>query len=155
MKKFHTLVLCILMITMMWGCSLDYSEQADEGMFSYAYGKKSAFVTEYRWDGTEEGMTVLIPEEYDGRKIVSVGGTFGRGLPMPFTVDISRGLPKDAKTVDFAEEEKVDETKELNFTLIISKQVEDVETGDDAYIIVEEDGKIIKYEIKISIKHAE
>ena len=151
MKKFFALFLCVLLAVLMSGCSLDYSNQADEGCFSFAYGDKAAFVTAYRWDGTDEAMTIVIPEEYDGRRIESVGGFFGRGLPMPFSVDISACFPEDA-LLDSAEVTAIDETVQLNFTLVVPKRISDVKFEESQWI-VSKDGKTVEYDVSICTEY--
>lgn len=152
MKKIFALMLCVLLAVLMCGCSLDYSQQGSEGSFSFAYGKKKAFVTEYRWDGSEENMTIAIPEEYDGRTVVAVGGFYGRGLPMPFTVDLSGYFPEDIQWADDAA--VPDETVELYFTLILPKSVEDVSWEGGSWV-TEEEGKIVAYEVHIATQAAD
>ena len=142
------------MLFVLCGCSLDFSEQADEGCFSYAYGKKAAFVNEYRWDGTEEGMTVIIPENYNGLPVVSVGGFFGRGLPMPFTLNISDHFG-DVQWMTDDEIESVDETADLDFTLVIPESIddEDIKLAECEWsqFAADKDGKITEYKVSISL----
>lgn len=154
MKKLFICLLCILPIFILCGCSLDFSETADEGDFSFAYGNKAAFVTEYRWDGTEAGMTVRIPERYNGLKVVSVGGFFGRGLPMPFSVDISAFFEDGVQWVDPAETEHIDEEIALDFMLILPKQIgpDDVLLAESQWA-VQKDGKTIAYTVNIGIEY--
>lgn len=154
MKKLFPLVLGVLLVVLMCSCSLDYSEQADEGNFSYAYGKKTAFVTCYRWDGTEEGRTIVIPEEYDGRRVVAVGGFFGRGLPMPFTVDISGYFPEDVRWVTASEAGAADETIKLDFTLVLPDRTEEIRIADSEWM-TEEEGKIIEYMVCVYTEYAD
>ena len=152
MKKIIALVLSVLMLAALCGCSLDYSEQADEGAFSFAYGKKSAFVSEYRWDGSEEGKTIIIPESFGGLKVVSVGGYFGRGLPMPFYVDCSGNLADGLKSLDPAVVNGADETVETVFTLVIPEGIEDVNLMYSEWSVFAEDenGKVFEYKYTIS-----
>ena len=154
MKRTILLLLCLLMLALLCGCSLDFSQQADDGAFSYAYGNKAAFVNEYRWDGTEEGLTAVIPDSYNGLPVVSVGGFFGRGLPMPFSIDCSDFFPDDVQFAEDPEIESIDETFELLFTLILPDHIslDDVkidETEWSQYVI--EDGKVTEYEFVIDI----
>ena len=159
MKKVIVLLLYLLPVFLLCGCSLDFSEQAEEGSFSYAYGKKAAFITEYRWDGTEEGKTVVIPERINGLKVVSVGGFFGRGLPMPFYVDISDYFADDVQWKYPAEINSADETVELAFTLILPEQIgyDDVTVTDWEWSewAAAENGKTVEYQISIDIGYGE
>ncbi len=160
MKKICLGLVCILILILTCGCSTDFSQQAEEGDFSFAYGKKSAFVTEYRWDGTEEGKTILIPASYNDLKVVSVGGFFGRGLAMPFSVDISGFFGADVQWVEpddaFGSPE---ETVELNFTLVLPEGLDEEDVSiagaEEARWILEEEGKITEYKVCITLDYLE
>ena len=154
-NKSFILITCILLLSgLLCGCSLDFSEQADEGCFSFAYGKKAAFVTEYRWDGTEKGMTVIIPESYHGLPVVSVGGFFGRGLPMPFTLNIWDCFD-DVRWAETDEIGTADETVALVFTLVVPEGIDDedirLEALEWTQAAVEADGKTVEYRISIDL----
>lgn len=151
-KKLPALLLCLLLPLLLGSCSLDFSELADDGAFSYAYGNKTAFVTEYRWDGTEAGRTVRIPAQWNGKKIVSVGGYFGRGLPMPFTVDVSAYFPQDAQFADGVSPENAEETAALDFTLLLPAglSAEDVKAERSAWVVWE-DGKTVACTVGITV----
>ena len=158
MKRFFISVLCITLVFLLCACSLNFSEQADDGCFSYAYGKKSAFVTEYRWNGTEEGMTVVIPESYNDLPVVSVGGFFGRGLPMPFVLNISDCF-ENVQWTDADEIKSIDETVNLNFILIIPEGIDedDVKLAEWEWsqYAVAPDGKTTEYKMSIDLGREE
>ena len=151
-KKLPALLLCLLLPLLLGGCSLDFSELADDGALSYAYGSRSAFVTEYRWDGTEAGRTVRIPAQWNGKKIVSVGGYFGRGLPMPFTVDVSAHFPQDVLFADGVSPENAEETAALDFTLLLPAglSAEDVKAEPSSWVAWE-DGRAVAYAVGITV----
>lgn len=112
------------------GCSLDYTDQADMGAFSLAYGKRQAFINEYRWDGSEENRVIRIPEEYEGRKVTALGGYFGRGLPMPFYIDMQEVYGNGKTESDWGSQDYTVDADEIiyeDFTLILGAGIKDVE----------------------------
>ncbi len=145
-KTIGILALCLLSVFILWGCSTDYSEWGQEGNFTFAYGDKTAFVTEYRWDGTAEGTNIVLPESYEGRKVVAIGGYFGRGLPTPFTVDISAYFGDDVELAELDEGVAPDKTIQLAFHLILPKDFEPEEyLIQPTEYLVKEDGMIVRY----------
>ena len=156
MRRTFLLILSILLLALLCGCSLDFSQQADDGAFSYAYGDKEAFVNEYRWDGSEEGLTIYIPDSFNGLPVVSVGGFFGRGLPMPFSIDCSAFFPDNVQFAEESEIESIDETTEFSFTLIIPDKISSDElkigAAEWSQYVIEKDGKVIEYRFGIDIE---
>lgn len=155
MKKLLVLILCLSALFTACGCSLEYTYTADEGAFSFACGSKNAFVTEYRWDGTEEGLAVVIPAEYNGLKIVSVGGFFGRGLPMPFDVDISGALGAGVTLSETYEGDAVSDSAELDFVLSVPENIgfDDIKIACPKCVLYASDaeGKVTEYVITVSV----
>ncbi len=145
MSGFTVLLLC--------ACSFEFSEQARDGDLLYEYGNKKAFVARYYWDGRDETRTVVIPQKYEGRKLVSVGGFAGRGLPMPFYVDITRYFPEDTVFLKNVDDEDISEVRELQFTLILPGSIEDVHLA-FSESVVEEDGKLIEYRVNVETEYA-
>lgn len=146
----------MLTIFVICGCSLEYSEWGKEGNFTYAYGDKKAFVTEYRWDGTVEGMNIILPESFDGKEIISIGGYFGRGLPTPFTVDISAYFGEDVELVELPEGVAPDKTIELDFNLILpnDRTYEEIQIQPTQYFVREEN-MIVEYRTSTVISYAD
>lgn len=62
--------------------STGWSRLGEDGDFLIHYHKWSgdAVVADYFWDGDENNMTVIIPDEADGKKINNLGGPTRRGL---------------------------------------------------------------------------
>ena len=81
-----TIVTCILM-TFYWGGCTAYGEQVTEGPWSACLGESDAFVFEYRWNGTEEGLRIE-PGTMNGLPVTRYGGFMGRGVPMQFSIKI-------------------------------------------------------------------
>lgn len=157
MKKIVCFASAMLMILALCACSLEYSAMAEEGPFSYAYGKKSAFIYEYRWDGTEEGRTVEIPGKIGELKVEGIGGFFGRGLQMPFDVDISEwfdSLPGQPVEVTTSNGEKPvpDETVYIEFTVCPGPGVKNIKLYGNESWFREDGGRITEYVVRSVIK---
>jgi hypothetical protein len=86
MKKMYVIGLLIL-VSLLSGCTT-YEHVITDTAFNYGYSNyyNEAFVGEYRWDGTEAGMHLSIPDAYDTYPITSLGGYFGSGVPTPFRI---------------------------------------------------------------------
>ena len=97
MKKLLAVFLSVLICFTFSGCSMlfDYQSEAINN-FDIGYSKilNEAFVSSYNWDGTEDTMNIVIPEEYRGIPITSLGGYFGRGVPCAFGVDLTESYQK-------------------------------------------------------------
>mgnify|MGYP003297850299 CR=1 FL=1 len=63
--------------------------------FDYHKWSGICVVGYYEWDGNEENMTITIPDEVDGKKVNSLGGTVGRGAPVRFDIV----MPDDAPVI--------------------------------------------------------
>lgn len=159
MKKniFLYTILMILAMLFLVGCSLEYSSKEKDDDFQYAVAKKKAFVANYLWDGKEESMTVKIPKKYGEKDIVGIGGYYGRGLPMPFEVDISAFQEEDIKAgaqpINERDVEKVDRQVELNFLILYRGELkEGIKANQNhcEYLIL--NGVVTKYEVYLDIR---
>lgn len=137
MKRFGKIVLVSLLIFSLCGCSLMYEyENNAVGAFDLGYSQKlkKAFLASYRWDATEEGMTVTLPENYNGASITGLGGYVGRGLPVPFSIELSDAakekLCPDATSWWYANhtaQAGACNVQYLPFQLHISKNIQDID----------------------------
>lgn len=160
MRKRYLLPAAVILISfavllLLGGCSLDYSEMETDGAYSYACGKKTAFLYEYSWDGTDSGLEIDVPDTCGGRRVVAVGGFFGRGLPMPFRADISEWITGKYGSVpdvaDFSDEEtEPAETVTLNFSLRTGSNVKDFHlSGPETWYVRDGEGNVIRYVVNI------
>ena len=102
------------------GCT-GYSEETSDGPWEAKLSPddEKAFVYQYTWDGTEEGLRIVPPAEIGGCKVVQIGGYYGKGAPCPFHVEL-----KDMFSRQSAPEEE--KRKDLVFTLVIGPKISDV-----------------------------
>ena len=129
--------------------SLDYSKTAKVGAWDVALdpdGKK-AFAAAYVWDGSEEGRRVVVPDEVEGCIVYTLGGYFGRGLPMPFYVF----MPLSETETDGSGEEtatpREERTEELVFTLVLGPYLENIRNirESEDFAVDKEDGTRVIY----------
>ena len=116
-------ILCFALVMILCGCtsSMDYSDEVTDGPWTAVISGEggSAFVVSYLWDGTKEGLR-LEPNTVSGCFVTGFGGYMGRGLPMPFYLDIpgarttdASGVPEDA------------EFEDITFTIVIGNQIDE------------------------------
>lgn len=156
MKRLLRVLPVLICLLLLCGCALDYSSMETEGPFSYACGKHKAFIYRYSWDGTEEGKTVEIPDSFGEYRVVAVGGFYGRGLPMPFSVDIGDWIGRQPGTVlDSSSpvfDVEADETVTLDFTFLIGPTVEDIRTSGEDCWYLEHDGTVTEFLVRTVIE---
>lgn len=148
MKYIVTLFLIIVLLLTLSSCSLWYDHENNAvGFFNVGYSESlnDAFIGAYNWDGTDEGMNITIPKYYNNIKIKELGGYCGRGVPTPFEI-----LPaEEARNIlcpNATEWSRVAHTativassvQYLNFTVNISKYIQEIENLDAGGIIVAE-----------------
>lgn len=148
--KLSVMTALMLLIT---GCSLDYSDMVKEDSFEYAVASDRAFVCRYFWDGSEDDMVIEIPDDYQGKPIVSVGGIYGRGLPVPFRIEIDsyveKNLGKEATPVNDYDPATVDTRVDLNFCVIYPEGMQaDIYMGNT--YCYDADGLRTEYNLKIA-----
>ena len=71
---FLVFLLCVYFL------SYEYINSAIDS-FDVGYCKmlNKAFFAHYNWDGTADGMNIILPEEYNKTKITGLGGYTGKG----------------------------------------------------------------------------
>ena len=69
-------------------CSLFY-DYDKEGRFGIGYSKieNSAFIADVDYDFGDD-RKIILPSDYNGIKIKTLGGYFGRGVPSPFGLSV-------------------------------------------------------------------
>lgn len=95
MKRIVLLALVLVILFSFCSCMYDQSSYKDGddtapfNSFYYSNFWGDAYVGYYIWDGTEEGKTIVIPENYKDYPVTMLGGYFGRGYPTPFYVSFA------------------------------------------------------------------
>ncbi len=98
-RLFLFLVLAVLAVALcgcgIWDACVFYSGGENLGAFYYCPNTlpfmNCAFISAYRWDGTEEGQTIIVTDTFRGKKITKLGGYEGSGSPSPFFVCLPDG----------------------------------------------------------------
>ena len=136
MKKSLCVILSVFLCLLLCACgdwSLNYDKTGTSGSWDVAYDtdRKKAFVSAYSWDGSEEGKIITVPDEIEGYRVIKIGGYFGRGLPMPFSVQIySDQFGKDGYSAQKPDPSLFDKPLrivELPFTLRLGDNIEKID----------------------------
>ena len=152
MKRISRIIPLLISLLLFGGCTmaLCYSETVTEGPWTAALYREGneAFVSEYKWDGTEEGLRIE-PGEVEGCLVTRYGGFFGRGLPMPFYITIP-----DAVSVSESDIPGDVPVEDLTFTMVISKTIIEVYTGDleGFFYLEDEDGNLNYYRLLVDVE---
>lgn len=83
MKKLMFLIIFV-MIFSLTGCSQFYDLETDavDGWdVGYSDFYEDAYLGVYNWDGSQENVNIVVPEEYKGYKATKLGGYSGSGYP--------------------------------------------------------------------------
>ena len=133
MKKLLAVVMCMIICLSLSGCNqYEYVSNAiDNFDVGYSEDTGDAFVSTYNWDGSDDAMNIVIPEEYNGLPINSLGGYSGLGVPGSFGIELTESyrnsLCSEANmwgySSIFDDIESV-ETRYLNFNIHVSKNIE-------------------------------
>lgn len=160
MKKM-IIYLSALLLIFLCSCgdwSLSYSQQTDLDGWHAALDvdHHRAFVSDYTWDGdlSEEGRQLVIPETIEGCTVMKIGGYFGRGLPMPFSVSTPAAGGEEKEIMN------PNNPKPLVFTLVINKSLSEIEnvrmaSNDDEApdrIYLEEGDWLCAYDVYFRVK---
>ena len=153
-------MLAALFIVSCTDWSFSYSETETAGPFCIAYdsARTECFVANYCWDGDPENMSADMTE-IDGMPVCYLGGYFGRGLPMPFSVDIDESvfgenseLLLSGTAPDLPYEY---ELSEIRFTFSVGSGFKGVRNAAESswYLIVGEDGEHTVYHPVIYVRY--
>ena len=77
-------VFVVGIIVVMTGWKVDTTENGVEVYFNKI--TKNCFVGSYLWNGNSENTIIDVPDEYENYKVSSLGGIYGRGVPVNFSV---------------------------------------------------------------------
>lgn len=145
MKKIISVFFIVALLFTLVGCSLAYDGNAKVGNFDVYYSDfyKDAFLGGYYWDGSKEGMNIVIPEEYNGYTVTELGGYHGRGVPTAFgvVIDEKSHYPEVYEWVTASQKavSKDCEVVYYTFNIHISKNIEKIEFHNlDSFVLGED-----------------
>lgn len=140
-KLFILIVVFLMTLTSCLDSSLFYEQTGFENPTVYCNTiSKKAFIGDYIWDGDLNNTIINIPEEYEGCRVTSLGGYYGSGAPIPFTVFC------DNHSQYLDDVSNINNVIEVQFTINLTKYIEKVRTTptlDEYYI--DSDNNIYHY----------
>ena len=165
MKKFLALVISLAFVFSISGCvfsdvCLNYTEHVSKNGFEIWVNEKSnrCFVGPYFCTNYTPDLVITIPDDYEGIPVTRIGGTFGRGVPTPFYIDISDlyvNAPSNSKYKSIFSESMINhdyieedyQVEELRFILNIGKNIKEIyDVGMQMYYPhINDDGSITFY----------
>lgn len=90
MKKLISIILFGILMLSLCSCSLEYDyskgKTVDGVYYVFSSVRKICFASHYTWDEKDKNITINIPDEVDGYKVVALGGFTGSGAPTPFGI---------------------------------------------------------------------
>ena len=176
MKKIIGIILLINIVLCLFGCFFDevsllYSDFANADGFHICINRTShcCFVGYYNCTEYTDNLEITIPDEYEGIPIKRIGGSYGRGVPTPFSISLSdlyMNAPKgkdsrydgvfhgDLNEFGFVDEYVIED---VVFILNIGKNIEVVDyvVMDEYYPHINEDGSITFYHPVVNINCSE
>jgi len=98
MKKCLRILLCVFIAAALSGCSLEYKNIISQDNMSFYTSsiRKRCFAGSYNWDGNKDSMSINIPDKINGYAVKALGGYSGRGVSIPFCVNLPEKLKEDA-----------------------------------------------------------
>ena len=173
MKKTTAILLLISLLLCLSACdfadaAMFYTDSAEIDGLHIEINKIAdrCFVSHYPVSEYTEGMTITIPDDYNGIPIKRIGGFVGSGAPCPFIIDLSELYMNAPEGSDYsgvygdhpdrfniADEYSVEE---VLFQLHIGKNIEVVDfIMNDYYPHINEDGSITFYHPVVCITCSE
>lgn len=137
MKKLVAICLCLLLLLGLSGCdsgwAILYTDDAVADNLHIEINKiqNCCFASVYRYDDTEEGRRIIIPDECNGIPVVELGGYIGSGAPTPFYISLEcyMNTPFGSVYDDHPSKFSVENytVEDVVFSLHIGKNVKHVE----------------------------
>lgn len=130
MKKAFSFSLVII-VFLLSGCCMFYESETQDNFILYEnkHGD-DCFLGTYIWDGSDDGKKIIIPDEYNGKAITSLGGYYGRGVPVGFDIDISEFYSPSDEYIVWSEVANPNENNTeiiyIDFELTIGKNITEV-----------------------------
>ncbi|MCQ2440830.1 MAG: hypothetical protein MJ076_02895, partial [Clostridia bacterium] len=90
MKKLISIIFVVIILLSLCSCSFEYDytkgKIVDGVYYVFSSTRKICFASVYTWDEKDKNITINIPNEVDGNKVVALGGYTGRGVPTRFGI---------------------------------------------------------------------
>lgn len=99
--------------------------------YTKGFLRSECFAGVYDWDGGEDTMTISIPDECDGYKVVSLGGFVGKGAPSAFDIHFPDSAFVETEDTIYTDEQII---TLYHFTLNIGKNVKDIANVGAAFL---------------------
>lgn len=129
---------CVGIVDLMTSWEADTTENGIEVYYNKI--TKSCFVGSYFWGGNTENTIIVVPDEYENYKISSLGGVYGRGVPVNFSVVMPDEVMEDVYSV--SDERENNEAMTYTFTVILGKNVNNLTNLDYENYYYNEDGSV-------------
>ncbi len=134
MKRISLFSLVIAIVFLFSGCCQFYERKVQDNFVIYENELgNDCFLATYIWDRSEDGKKITIPDEYNNKIITSLGGYYGREVPVEFDIEISEiYLPSDEYIVwpEVAHpNESNTELLYIDFGLNIGKSITEINNG--------------------------
>ena len=108
MKRYYKTIISIISVILvcaaLFGCTFYTYEQSSDGRFAFGVNKrgKDVFCMSCEWSGGDTSF--VIPDEFMGYKVTTLGGYAGRGVPSPFSVqvDLRELYPHDGEYGEYS-----------------------------------------------------
>ena len=101
----------------------DNTDVRDNFSYSWRTSDNTGYIETYFWDGSDEKRHISVPESFDDIKITEVGGIHGRGVPAPFFVDVTHGMPdKELRKITHMDDVSATNTEYIDFYLYINEE---------------------------------
>lgn len=101
---------------------------------------KDCFIGEYYWDGNIENMTIVVPDKYENYKVKGLGGFFGRGAPIAFSVVMPDELLAEVESV--SDEGDDFEATTYTFTVKLGNNIKKITNFSYECYYYDEDGNV-------------
>lgn len=156
MKKVYVFLLLAFVFLLSSCTTYDESTVLDSVDYRLSNMYHEAFASYYYWDGTEEWLSIVIPDEVDDYKVTSLGGFYGTGYPMPFMIEFPESYQIEGIWAHPSEMTYPNEyvMNKLTFHVTLGAHVKEakktIENG--VYYSVSEDSSDMLYEVYYYLK---
>ncbi len=166
MKRLLAFIFALIVMFSFCGCDFDgmcyfYTDNVIVDNLNICINDKTncCLAGWYECNGYTEEMEITIPDEYDNKPVKRIGGYVGRGVPVPFCINMSNMYNSSDEAYYFVET-TVDEAKctvvDLPFVLNLGKNIDTIVYVENRYYPnIEQDGSVVYYHPVVSINCSE